>query len=86
MFVVADHSVACLYLLDEFLWKMEHSRILAGLILAAFLPQGKRGIFSCAEEGPQKGWCHWKKFTGKCISMPASVYQAGEGQKGGVGG
>ncbi|KAL6036486.1 hypothetical protein STEG23_003874 [Scotinomys teguina] len=34
-------SVACLYLLDEFLWKMmKHSGILAGLILAAFLPQG----------------------------------------------
>lgn len=38
---LADCSVACLYLLDEFLWKMEHSGILAGLILAAFFPQGK---------------------------------------------
>lgn len=38
-----------LYLLDEFLWKMEHSGILAGLILAAFFPQGSSFKVSVTE-------------------------------------
>lgn len=40
MLTLADHPVACLYLLHDSLWKMEHSGILASLILIAVLPQG----------------------------------------------
>jgi hypothetical protein len=52
---LADHPVACLYLLHDSLWKMEHSGILASLILIAVLPQGKGGLFSCVEDGPVRG-------------------------------
>lgn len=55
MLTLADRPVACLYLLDEFLWKMDHNGILASLILATVLPQGKRGLFSCVEDRPAKG-------------------------------
>lgn len=84
MFTVADCSVACLYVLDEFLWKMEHSRILAGLILAAFLPQGKRGIFSCAEEGTPEGMVsleevHWKVHLNARFCLPGRGGSEGRG-------
>nr|XP_020039239.1 T-cell surface glycoprotein CD3 delta chain isoform X1 [Castor canadensis] len=46
---LADSSVTWHCLLDEFCWKMEHSRILAGLMLVAFLPQASLFKITVAE-------------------------------------